>query len=39
MMQLSYQKKGKGSLCSTIVTANDGIATEYILGAGSHQEG
>jgi len=33
---IELSKKGKGSLCSTIVTANDGIATEYILGAGSH---
>jgi oxepin-CoA hydrolase/3-oxo-5,6-dehydrosuberyl-CoA semialdehyde dehydrogenase len=29
-------KKGKGSLCSTIVTANEKIATQYIMGAGSH---
>ena len=33
---IALSKKGKGSLCSTIVTANDDIATEYILGAGSH---
>ena len=29
-------KKGKGSLCSTIVTANEKIATAYVIGAGSH---
>ena len=29
-------KKGKGSLCSTIVTANDKIAKEYVLGAGTY---
>jgi oxepin-CoA hydrolase/3-oxo-5,6-dehydrosuberyl-CoA semialdehyde dehydrogenase len=29
-------KMGKGSLCSTIVTANDTIAKEYVLGAGTH---
>ncbi len=27
---------GKGSLCSTIVTANDKIAKQYVLGAASH---
>jgi oxepin-CoA hydrolase/3-oxo-5,6-dehydrosuberyl-CoA semialdehyde dehydrogenase len=29
-------KMGRGSLCSTIVTANDTIAKEYVLGAGTH---
>jgi oxepin-CoA hydrolase/3-oxo-5,6-dehydrosuberyl-CoA semialdehyde dehydrogenase len=29
-------KKGKGSLCSTIVTANQEEAREYVLGAGTH---
>jgi oxepin-CoA hydrolase/3-oxo-5,6-dehydrosuberyl-CoA semialdehyde dehydrogenase len=27
---------GKGSLCSTIVSASEKIATQYVLGAGSH---
>lgn len=29
-------KMGKGSLCSTIVTVNDAIAKQYVLGAASH---
>jgi len=29
-------KMGKGSLCSTIVTADDKIAKHYVLGAASH---
>jgi oxepin-CoA hydrolase/3-oxo-5,6-dehydrosuberyl-CoA semialdehyde dehydrogenase len=29
-------KKGKGSLCSSIVTADDRIATEYVIGAATH---
>ena len=29
-------KKGKGSLCSSIVTADGGIARSYVLGAGTH---
>ena len=29
-------KKGKGSLCCTIVTADDKIATDFVLGAASH---
>jgi oxepin-CoA hydrolase / 3-oxo-5,6-dehydrosuberyl-CoA semialdehyde dehydrogenase len=33
---ISLSKKGKGSLCSTIVTANQAIAREYVLGAASH---
>jgi len=33
---IELSKKGKGSLCSSIVTADDGIAMEYVLGAASH---
>lgn len=33
---VSLAKLGKGSLCSSIVTADDRIATEYVLGAASH---
>ncbi|MBG9376002.1 phenylacetic acid degradation bifunctional protein PaaZ [Panacibacter sp. DH6] len=29
-------KMGKGSLCSSIVTANDAIAKRYVLGAATH---
>jgi len=29
-------KMGKGSLCSSIVTADDKIAKEYVFGAGTH---
>ncbi|HZZ76555.1 MAG TPA: aldehyde dehydrogenase family protein, partial [Puia sp.] len=29
-------KRGKGSLCSTIVTANDQIAKDYVVGAATH---
>jgi oxepin-CoA hydrolase/3-oxo-5,6-dehydrosuberyl-CoA semialdehyde dehydrogenase len=29
-------KKGKGSLCSTIVTASDRIAKDYVVGAATH---
>jgi oxepin-CoA hydrolase/3-oxo-5,6-dehydrosuberyl-CoA semialdehyde dehydrogenase len=29
-------KMGKGSLCSSIVTADDKIAKQYVLGAGTH---
>jgi oxepin-CoA hydrolase / 3-oxo-5,6-dehydrosuberyl-CoA semialdehyde dehydrogenase len=29
-------KKGKGSLCCSIVTANDKLATEFVVGAASH---
>ena len=36
MKQLHLAKKGKGSLCCSIVTANDKIATEFVLGAGTH---
>ncbi len=30
---IQLSKKGKGSLCSSIVTADDKIATEYVVGA------
>lgn len=30
---IELSKKGKGSLCSTIVTADDGIAKAYVLGS------
>lgn len=33
---LELSKKGKGSLCSTIVTASDQLAREYVLGAATH---
>ncbi|MGN6355064.1 MAG: phenylacetic acid degradation bifunctional protein PaaZ [Parafilimonas sp.] len=33
---IALSKMGKGSLCSSIVTANDKIARTYALGAGSH---
>jgi oxepin-CoA hydrolase/3-oxo-5,6-dehydrosuberyl-CoA semialdehyde dehydrogenase len=29
-------KKGKGSLCCSIVTANDHLATEFVVGAATH---
>jgi oxepin-CoA hydrolase/3-oxo-5,6-dehydrosuberyl-CoA semialdehyde dehydrogenase len=29
-------KKGKGSLCCSIVTANDKMATEFVVGAATH---
>lgn len=29
-------KKGKGSLCCTIVTADDRLATEFVVGAATH---
>lgn len=29
-------KKGKGSLCTSIVTANNSIAKQYVLGAATH---
>jgi oxepin-CoA hydrolase/3-oxo-5,6-dehydrosuberyl-CoA semialdehyde dehydrogenase len=31
---IELSKKGKGSLCSTIVTADNSIATDYVIGAG-----
>jgi len=33
---LELSKKGKGSLCTTIVTADDRIATEYVVNAATH---
>lgn len=33
---IALSKMGKGSLCSSIVTANDRIAKQYVLGAGTH---
>ncbi len=33
---IHLSKMGRGSLCSTIVTANDKIAKHYVLGAATH---
>ncbi len=33
---IALSKKGKGSLCSSIVTADPGIARQYVLGAATH---
>ena len=33
---IALSKMGKGSLCSTIVTADNKIARHYVLGAGTH---
>jgi oxepin-CoA hydrolase/3-oxo-5,6-dehydrosuberyl-CoA semialdehyde dehydrogenase len=33
---IALSKKGKGSLCSSMVTANKKIAREYVLAAGTH---
>lgn len=33
---IELSKMGKGSLCSSIVTADKNIATQYVLGAASH---
>jgi oxepin-CoA hydrolase / 3-oxo-5,6-dehydrosuberyl-CoA semialdehyde dehydrogenase len=33
---IELSKKGKGSLCSSIVTASDKIAKQYVLGAATH---
>jgi oxepin-CoA hydrolase/3-oxo-5,6-dehydrosuberyl-CoA semialdehyde dehydrogenase len=33
---IALSKMGKGSLCSSIVTANNSIAKQYVLGAGTH---
>lgn len=33
---IALSKKGKGSLCSTIVTASDGIAKQYVIAAATH---
>ena len=32
---IELSKRGKGSLCSTIVTAHNGIAADYVVGAGA----
>jgi oxepin-CoA hydrolase/3-oxo-5,6-dehydrosuberyl-CoA semialdehyde dehydrogenase len=33
---ITLAKKGKGSLCCTIVTADDRLATEFVVGAATH---
>jgi oxepin-CoA hydrolase / 3-oxo-5,6-dehydrosuberyl-CoA semialdehyde dehydrogenase len=33
---IALAKKGKGSLCCSIVTADDKIATEFVVGAATH---
>ncbi|MBO9682064.1 MAG: phenylacetic acid degradation bifunctional protein PaaZ [Flavisolibacter sp.] len=33
---IALAKKGKGSLCCSIVTASDKIATEFVVGAATH---
>ncbi len=33
---IELSKKGKGSLCSSIITADLSIARQYVLGAGTH---
>jgi oxepin-CoA hydrolase / 3-oxo-5,6-dehydrosuberyl-CoA semialdehyde dehydrogenase len=33
---IELSKKGKGSLCSTIVTADNKLAKQYVLGAATH---
>ncbi|MEO6290410.1 MAG: phenylacetic acid degradation bifunctional protein PaaZ [Ginsengibacter sp.] len=33
---IALSKKGKGSLCSSIVTSNEKFAREYVLGAGNY---
>jgi oxepin-CoA hydrolase/3-oxo-5,6-dehydrosuberyl-CoA semialdehyde dehydrogenase len=33
---IRLSKKGKGSLCSSIVTADDRIAADYVIGAATH---
>src|SRR5207244_1270697 len=33
---IELSKKGKGSLCSSIVTADNKIGKQYVLGAASH---
>jgi oxepin-CoA hydrolase/3-oxo-5,6-dehydrosuberyl-CoA semialdehyde dehydrogenase len=33
---IRLSKKGKGSLCSTIVTSKDAIAKDYVMGAATH---
>ena len=33
---IALSKMGRGSLCTSIVTANDNIAKQYVLDAGTH---
>jgi oxepin-CoA hydrolase / 3-oxo-5,6-dehydrosuberyl-CoA semialdehyde dehydrogenase len=33
---IALSKKGKGSLCCSVVTADEKIATSFVIGAGSH---
>src|SRR5450432_3139985 len=33
---IALSKKGKGSLCSSVVTANEKFAKDYVIGAGTH---
>jgi oxepin-CoA hydrolase/3-oxo-5,6-dehydrosuberyl-CoA semialdehyde dehydrogenase len=33
---IALSKKGKGSLCSSIVTANNAFARDYVIGAATH---
>ena len=33
---IMLSKKGKGSLCCSIVTANDRLATDFVIGAATH---
>lgn len=33
---ISLAKKGKGSLCCTVLTANDKLATDFVIGAATH---
>jgi oxepin-CoA hydrolase/3-oxo-5,6-dehydrosuberyl-CoA semialdehyde dehydrogenase len=33
---IMLSKKGKGSLCCSIVTANDKLATDFVIGAATH---
>src|SRR5918994_1896169 len=33
---IALSKKGKGSLCCSIVTADNKLATEFVIGAGTH---
>ncbi len=33
---IALSKKGKGSLCTSIVTANDKLAKQYVLGTATH---
>ena len=33
---IELSKRGKGSLCSSVVTGNDSVAMQYVLGAATH---